>query len=332
VLLGYQSGYSIANGSNNIFLGYQAGYNETGSNKLYIENSDSSTPLIYGEFDNKVVKLADHFTVDQSSGDRYLYLRNFTIQDDSVYDLKIKSGSNGRIRIGSPIGKIDFGTSVTTARMRFELNQSSSEFSSSYVNQLIGSHYVNHLQSYTVLSTESSDYGTNTTPKGHPIYIYAGQNTASGVWGNVILQSTPTSSAKGNVGIGLEAPDTKLHVAGDVKSDGRYIENLSPSDIDTQDGTLSASNINGGIVVHTSETSPGTLTTDTAVNIISTCNLSEANDTVKCYVVNDGDQLVDFAAGTDVTIIPSTATMPKLTGRTLIFQYNTSTTVTMYIV
>jgi hypothetical protein len=37
-------------GSNNIFIGRQAGYNETGSNKLYIENSNSATPLIYGDF------------------------------------------------------------------------------------------------------------------------------------------------------------------------------------------------------------------------------------------------------------------------------------------
>ena len=38
-------------------LGYQAGYSETGSNKLYIENSNSATPLIYGEFDNDLVKI-----------------------------------------------------------------------------------------------------------------------------------------------------------------------------------------------------------------------------------------------------------------------------------
>jgi hypothetical protein len=57
VLLGYQSGYNVANGSNNIFLGYQSGYNETGSNKLYIENSNSSSPLIYGEFDNDIVRV-----------------------------------------------------------------------------------------------------------------------------------------------------------------------------------------------------------------------------------------------------------------------------------
>ena len=42
-------------GSGNVFLGYQAGYNETGSDKLYIDNSNTSTPLIYGDFfDNRV--------------------------------------------------------------------------------------------------------------------------------------------------------------------------------------------------------------------------------------------------------------------------------------
>ena len=42
-------------GSDNIFIGYSAGYNETGSNKLFIENSDSATPLIYGTFNTNEV-------------------------------------------------------------------------------------------------------------------------------------------------------------------------------------------------------------------------------------------------------------------------------------
>jgi hypothetical protein len=48
--LGEHSGYSNQTGSKNIFLGYQAGYSETGSNKLYIDNSTTATPLIYGDF------------------------------------------------------------------------------------------------------------------------------------------------------------------------------------------------------------------------------------------------------------------------------------------
>lgn len=43
-------------GAGNIAIGYNAGYGETGSNKLYIENSNSSTPLIYGEFDTDILR------------------------------------------------------------------------------------------------------------------------------------------------------------------------------------------------------------------------------------------------------------------------------------
>ncbi|HIO72399.1 MAG TPA: hypothetical protein EYN38_04755, partial [Flavobacteriales bacterium] len=47
--LGYEAGYS-ALGNKNVFIGYQAGYSETGSDKLYIDNSNTTTPLIYGDF------------------------------------------------------------------------------------------------------------------------------------------------------------------------------------------------------------------------------------------------------------------------------------------
>lgn len=42
-------------GSGNVFLGYNAGYSETGSNKLYIANSSSSIPLVYGDFSGGMV-------------------------------------------------------------------------------------------------------------------------------------------------------------------------------------------------------------------------------------------------------------------------------------
>ena len=53
-IIGYEAGKGTAihNKSGNVFLGCQAGFNETGDNKLYIENSNSSTPLIGGDFAN----------------------------------------------------------------------------------------------------------------------------------------------------------------------------------------------------------------------------------------------------------------------------------------
>ena len=50
--LGAFSGQENLSGSNNVFLGHNSGYNEKGSNKLYIDNSDTSTPLIWGDFEN----------------------------------------------------------------------------------------------------------------------------------------------------------------------------------------------------------------------------------------------------------------------------------------
>lgn len=47
--LGQEVGFN-ATGSYNVFLGYQAGYSETGSNLLYLHNSATTTPLIWGNF------------------------------------------------------------------------------------------------------------------------------------------------------------------------------------------------------------------------------------------------------------------------------------------
>jgi hypothetical protein len=56
----YQAGY-YATGNGNVFLGMRAGFNEAASNKLYIDNCFSggtcSPPLVYGEFDNHLLKL-----------------------------------------------------------------------------------------------------------------------------------------------------------------------------------------------------------------------------------------------------------------------------------
>jgi hypothetical protein len=52
VFLGYESGKFNEKGTRNVFLGNTAGYNEQGSNKLYISNTDvdSSKALIWGDF------------------------------------------------------------------------------------------------------------------------------------------------------------------------------------------------------------------------------------------------------------------------------------------
>ncbi len=60
---GYRALYMNSAGSSNVAIGYMAGYSETGSNKLYIENSSSSSPLIGGDFLADTVKINGALTV-----------------------------------------------------------------------------------------------------------------------------------------------------------------------------------------------------------------------------------------------------------------------------
>lgn len=68
-LIGYEAGRGTSshNKSGNIFIGYQAGYYETGDNKLYIENSNSSSPLIYGDFASDDVQINGNLEVTETT-------------------------------------------------------------------------------------------------------------------------------------------------------------------------------------------------------------------------------------------------------------------------
>jgi hypothetical protein len=115
-------------------------------------------------------------------------------------------------------------------------------------------------------------------------------------------------------------------------SGGRVLETLTAADLDTQSGTLTAAQILGGILVHTSTTGGGTLTTDTAANIISNCGLSADNMCISCYVINDGDKTVTLAGGSNVTFADTGQTIDENESAKIIFRRTSSTAVTAYIV
>ncbi|MFT6802521.1 MAG: hypothetical protein ACJA2N_001710 [Salibacteraceae bacterium] len=58
VAIGRLAGFNVL-GSNNVLIGNQAGQVETGSNKLYITNSNTTKPLIYGDFSASFVSIGD---------------------------------------------------------------------------------------------------------------------------------------------------------------------------------------------------------------------------------------------------------------------------------
>ena len=67
---GTASGYNSTS-SNSVFIGYQAGFNETNSNRLYIDNSSTTTPLLWGDFANN--KLVINGNSSHNSNNRTFY-------------------------------------------------------------------------------------------------------------------------------------------------------------------------------------------------------------------------------------------------------------------
>jgi len=68
--IGTNSGSVLTTGSSNVLIGHDAGSTlTTESNLLYIENTNSATPLIYGEFDNDLLKINGILQIDQADAD-----------------------------------------------------------------------------------------------------------------------------------------------------------------------------------------------------------------------------------------------------------------------
>lgn len=108
--LGYEAGYLNSTGSGNVFLGYQAGYNETGSNKLYIANSSTSTPLIYGDFSSSRIGLGTNnpqYNLDVT-GDI-----NFTGEIRKNGSPIVMDGSETKVNAGNNITVTGNGTTAT---------------------------------------------------------------------------------------------------------------------------------------------------------------------------------------------------------------------------
>ena len=72
---GKEAGRNNIEGSGNVFLGHQAGFHEPGSNKLYIANDNTDSPLIYGEFDNKIVNINGQLGIGIDKPERPIHLR-----------------------------------------------------------------------------------------------------------------------------------------------------------------------------------------------------------------------------------------------------------------
>jgi hypothetical protein len=84
-------------GSNNVFLGYQAGANSgTDSDKLFIDNTNTSTPLIWGDFSTDILRV------------------NGTLNVNNAFSFPTADGSTGQVLTTDGSGVLTWNTSTST--------------------------------------------------------------------------------------------------------------------------------------------------------------------------------------------------------------------------
>ncbi len=102
--IGTRAGYNNESGSNNVFIGYdagrgsvlhnkagsvmigyQAGLNETTSNKLYIDNSSTSTPLIYGNFQSDFLTINGNLGIGLTNPTQKLHISGSALASQGYY-------------------------------------------------------------------------------------------------------------------------------------------------------------------------------------------------------------------------------------------------------
>ncbi len=84
VALGNSAGINNFGGSGNVFLGNKAGFFESGSNKLYIDNSSTETPLIGGDFE-----------LDEATINGKLNIKNDFSATDTFYVINNRINDSG---------------------------------------------------------------------------------------------------------------------------------------------------------------------------------------------------------------------------------------------
>ncbi len=129
--LGAGAALSNQTGSRNVFVGGGAGANELGSDKLYIDGSitGTSSPLIYGEFDNDILGINGHLGVGTQIPLDKLHvlggnLRIEQIGADNHATLNfVANGNTWEIKNNKDTGRLTFfapGGGATTASFKFD--------------------------------------------------------------------------------------------------------------------------------------------------------------------------------------------------------------------
>ena len=229
VMVGYRAGYDLTTGDKNVLLGWKAGSQlTTESNKLYIANSDTTTPLVEGDFSTSNVIINNVGSNNLTSSPLLVKTNTGAGQTNWGGGIGVTWDSDGNSNTASfKVGAYDHLSTYWTGNIDWaNVNEVKFTGGSQYVfddpivaangsSKGIQTHF--HRSAHIRIATNSGAHEAVTA------WVFRGEGTNSDYSTNQpaepIYSSMDVMRIQGNgrVGIGVPSADTELHVDGVIK-------------------------------------------------------------------------------------------------------------------
>jgi len=286
-------------GSGNVFLGYNAAQNETGDNKLYIANSNTTTPLILGDFSAKSIRVYGTLQSNTASGtpgtDSVVVKNNgvFKTISPTYYGtgggtVHTSNGLSGTGTVGDPVvlgGTVTGSGGAANIQLNNPYGAGTARFTA--LDALTGSGIV-IIGNGTLIETEISG-STNDFSGTSSFNAYGGEATMTS-------STTADQSIKAN-------GSTKgiLYTDGVGSIGGSY-----QADYTTNQRKYRLSIPSVGTVIALADSVKGTISSASGANPTASIGFTAVNGSAGTFTRSDG------AAKADSNIIASTANHPTL--------------------
>ena len=256
-------------------LQVRADTNDNTDYPFRVENS-GGTPLFRVRSDGYVMfgNLGESLAFDFTGGDRYLKFFNTSISAQGNTGIT----ATGNITLDPASNILYLFRSADFDSIQFRRSTATkTSLPNDRGSEITFLREVNHQKAYGVIR------GDDNANQPVPLYIFSGQHTSTSVTQPLILQNLPGGVSRGNVGIGLEDPQTNLHVSSSVSASTYYGDgsNLTGISSDPFPYTGSAV-ISGSLEVTGSISVTGNITTNT-ISTISTLLASDSATNVDTF-------------------------------------------------
>jgi len=254
--IGHKALYSNVLGNGNIAIGFEAGYNETGSNKLYIDNSNTDNPLIYGDFSTNLLRI------------------NGTIDINNAYQLPTTDGTVGQTFKTDGSGSLVWSDNGGATSLN-DLSDAATDNNSLFLGIDAGVNNANNYNFNTgvgVWSLKDVTSGSHNSALGTTALQQLTTGSQNTTFGMGALNSITTNSnntaigkeagkdvtGSGNIFIGNEAAKTQTNISNKLfidnsDTDAPLIYGDFENDNATINGTL---NVKGATAINTDGSEP----------------------------------------------------------------------------